>query len=156
VARANETDLVSGEGSRLHGQRWNPRGLFRAVYFSIDIATAQEEFLAQNRRQGLPDAEATPFVTTSAEIELSRVLDLTDGELRKRLRVSRQRMLNEPHAAGLPESITQALGRIAFSEGYQGLLVPSAAHRGHTNLVVFPENLLPGQLRVVSADRLPR
>ena len=111
---------------------------------------------AQNRRQGLPDAEATPFATTSAEIDLSRVLDISNGQVRKTLRVSLQRVLHEPHAPGLPESITQAIGRITFFEGYHGLLVPSAANPGHLNLVVFPEKLLPRQLRVVNADKLPR
>ena len=59
VARANEADLLSGEGSRLWGQRWNPPGLFRTVYLSLEMSTAVEESLAQNRRYGLPDSKGS-------------------------------------------------------------------------------------------------
>ena len=54
-----------------------------------------------------------------------------------------------------PESITQAIGRIAHSEGLQGLLVPSAAVPGEKNLVVFPDLLPPGHLVPMNPGRLP-
>jgi RES domain-containing protein len=66
VERANEEDLTSGEGGRIWGGRWNPPGLFRTVYCSLDYATAMEEFLAGNRRSGLPDIYSTPSVTTGS------------------------------------------------------------------------------------------
>jgi RES domain-containing protein len=154
VERANEEDLLSGEGSRLWGQRWNPPGLFRTVYLSLDRQTAEEEALAQNRRQGLPDIEALPLVLTGARVSVSRLLDLSLGKVRTILRVSAARMRTEPHDPG-PESVTQAIGRLAYSEGYQGLLVPSAAVPGRRNLVIFPEKLSPRQLVPVNPEKLP-
>jgi RES domain-containing protein len=154
VPRANEADLLSGEGSRLWGQRWNPPGLFRAVYLSLEMSTALEESLAQNRRLGLPDAEGLPLVIAATRAIIPRLLDLTLGRVRSILRVSETRMVSEPHDPG-PESITQAIGRIAHSEDLQGLLVPSAAVPGAKNLVVFPDRLPPGHLVPVNPGRLP-
>jgi RES domain-containing protein len=42
---AREPDLLTGEGSRLHGGRWNPPGI-AAVYASFAPETAMEEMLA--------------------------------------------------------------------------------------------------------------
>ena len=39
--------------------------------------------------------------------------------------------------------LSQALGRLAWALGLEGLLVPSAVVRRGLNLVVFPENLRP-------------
>jgi RES domain-containing protein len=125
VGRANHADLLSGEGSRLFGSRWNPPGLFRTVYASTHIETALHETLAQNRRSGLPDKEGLPLVLCAADLRLEKVLDLNDGEVRRVLRVSLNRMRTEPH--GTPdESITQAIGRLAWSRHLEGLLVLSA------------------------------
>lgn len=41
---ANTADLVSGEGSRRYGGRWNPAGV-AAVYGSLTPQTAMEETL---------------------------------------------------------------------------------------------------------------
>ena len=136
------------------GHAWNPPGLFRTVYLSLEMSTAVEEFLAQNRRLGLPDAQSLPLVITASRAVVPRLLDLTLGKVRSILRVSEARMVSEPHGLG-PESITQAIGRIAHSEGLQGLLVPSAAVPGEKNLVVFPELLPPGHLVPMNPGRLP-
>jgi len=137
VERANDQDLISGEGSRRWGGRWNPPGSFPTVYLAIHYSTAMEEYLAQNRRNGLPVTEAMPSVTTGVSLDLHRLMDLTLGQVRKILRVSLDRFVTEPHDPGPVESLTQAIGRLAWSENYEGLLVPSAARSGDKNIVVF-------------------
>ncbi len=85
-------------------------------------------------------------VFCAVELDLSRVLDLTAGEVRRRLVVSQSRMVAEDwrrQADAGKEALTQAIGRAAFSAGIEGLLVPSAALRGGANMVVFPPNLEP-------------
>jgi hypothetical protein len=52
------------------------------------------------------------------------------------------------------EALTQAVGRIAFEAGLEGLLVPSAQVRKSKNLVVFPENLRLGCRATRPHDRL--
>src|SRR5436190_1308461 len=74
VLRSNQEDLISGEGSRIWGGRWNPAGSFPTTYLSLDHDTAMAEYLAQNRRQGLPDHAAMPAVTVGVNLNLERVL----------------------------------------------------------------------------------
>jgi RES domain-containing protein len=89
VARSNEADLLSGEGSRIWGARWNPPGSFRTVYLSL-------------------------------------------------------------------EHLTQAIGRLAWSEGYEAILVPSAARLLSSNIVVFADKLSPRQILPINVDKLPK
>ena len=96
VRRANPEDLIAGIGSQLTGGRWTPPGAFRAVYASRDEATALDEARQQNLRQGVPPWMALPLVLTALEVDLGPALDLTDGRVRRTLRVSRDRMLAEP------------------------------------------------------------
>ena len=114
VRRANPADLIAGVGSQLTGGRWTPPGAFRAVYASLEEVTALDEARQQNLRLGVPPWMALPLVLTAIEVDLEPVLDLTDGRVRRALRVSRARMLGEPwwvlQERG-QEALTQALGR---------------------------------------------
>jgi RES domain-containing protein len=76
------------------------------------------------------------------DLKLAKVLDLTDGMVRKTLGVSATRMraddwrkLNR-HGA---ESLTQAIGRAGYESGLEGLMVPACD--GGRNVVWFPDNL---------------
>jgi RES domain-containing protein len=98
-------------------------------------------------------------VLTALEIDLHPALDLTDGRVRRALRVSRDRMLAEPwwllQDMGR-EALTQALGRLARDHGFVALLVPSAARLRGGNVVVYPDRIgAEGRLTVVNPDRLP-
>jgi RES domain-containing protein len=155
VERANEEDLASGEGSRIWGGRWNPQGSFRTVYLSLHYATAMEEYLAGNRRNGLPDSQAMPSVTIEVRLDLVRVLDLTQGAIRRILKVSLKRMVSEPRGIGPVESLTQAIGRLAWAECYEGVLAPSAARPAERNIVDFPGKIAAGQMVPIHAERLP-
>jgi RES domain-containing protein len=156
---ANRRDLVTGEGSRRAGARWNAKGAFQALYGSLDLKTALDEVLAFHREQGLPDARALPLVFVALRVELQRILDLTQGRVRQTLTVSLKRMLEEPwrelqHTGR--EAVTHAIGRLARAAGFEALLVPSAVARQGRNLVLFPGQLLPGShLEIVHAERLP-
>jgi RES domain-containing protein len=81
--------LVAGIGSLVTGGRWTPPGAFRAVYTSRDEVTALEEARQQNLRLVVPTWMALPLVLTAIEVDLEPVLDLTDGRVRRALRVSR-------------------------------------------------------------------
>ncbi|MGE5276322.1 MAG: RES family NAD+ phosphorylase [Acidobacteriota bacterium] len=153
-AYAGSRDLVSGEGVRRHGGRWNPPGAFAAVYASLSPETALAEALAQFRHYGIPEADALPRVIAALEVRLEALSDLTAGSAPRTLRVSRRRMRNDAwrRAQGEGrESLTQAIGRAAFEAGLEALLVPSAADPSGTNLVVFPARLAPGSRLAVRA-----
>ena len=150
-------DLLSGEGVRRHGGRWNPSGLFAAVYASLSPETALAEALGRFREYGVSVAEAMPRVLTALEIEIEALADLTSPAARQALRVSRRRMRREDWRRAMEEereAITQAIGRAAFERGLEGLLVFSAPDPAGRNLVLFPARLRPGsRLRVHASDR---
>ena len=158
---ANKDDLITGAGSRAAGARWNPQGGFHAVYASLDVETAVAEALQHFRYYGLPVSKAMPRVIVALETKLERVLDLRDGDVRRVLIVSEKRMLSEPWREEQKkghEALTQAIGRLAYDLDVHALLVPSAARKGGSNLIVFPANLDPPKswLRIVNRDELPR
>jgi RES domain-containing protein len=158
---ANKDDLITGAGSKAAGARWNPPGSFHTVYASLEVETAVAEALQHFRHYGLPVSKAMPRVIVALEAKLERVVDLRDGSVRRVLAVSEKRMLSEPWREKQKkgrEALTQALGRLAFDLDFQALLVPSAARRGGSNLIIFPANLDPplSWVRIVNRDELPR
>jgi RES domain-containing protein len=71
-----------------------------------------------------------PRTIIGIKIKLSRVLDLTNSAVRKRLGIEKklliqmgweyeQEVLNQ-------EAVTQVIGRLARDVGFEGILVPSA------------------------------
>ena len=139
---AREADLLTGEGSRRFGGRWNPRGL-AAIYASLTPETAMAETLAHARYYELPAQAVMPRTFVALSFALNRVLDLTGGDIRRRLAFSKDRMVQtdwraEMEAGNVP--LTQALGQAASDIGLEGLLVPSAAEPSGQNIVAFPEN----------------
>jgi len=99
-----------------------------------------------------------PRIFVALEVRLQKVLDLRDGNTRRRLKISEQRMLEadwRAETAAGREPLRQAIGRAVHAAGFEGLLVKSAADPKGTNLVVFLENLLPSSvLRVLDSDEL--
>ncbi len=158
VRYANRDDLLTGFGARSAGGRWNPPGSFATVYLGLTPETALAEYLAQHRFYGWPVSSAMPYVSVGIRVTLRSVLDLTAGPVRKSLGVSLARMRDDGwRKAEARESLTQAIGRLAFEAGTEALVVPSSADRKGANLVVLPGNLrAPGsRLRIVNRDQLP-
>jgi RES domain-containing protein len=157
---ANKDDLLTGAGSKSVGARWNPPGSFRTIYTSLDPHTAVDEALAHFVHYGLPIAKAMPRVIVSLHARLHQVLDLTDGSVRHVLGISERRMLDEPWRQEQRkgrEALTQAIGRLAFDDNWEALLVPSAARVGGVNLVIFPANLDPPRswVKIINKAELP-
>lgn len=156
---ANEKDLLTGLGSSREGGRWNPKGI-AVVYASLSPEAALAETLAHVRYYGLPVEDVMPRTFVAIEAKLQVILDLRAGAIRRRLRLSAERILrvdwrNEMRLGREP--ITQSIGRAASCAGWEGLLIPSAVLRAGTNLLVFPHNLRRGSLvRTRNAERLPR
>lgn len=154
---ATETDLVTGEGSKLHGARWNPKGI-AVVYAADSPETAMAESLAHYRYFSIPVQSAMPRVFVAIALKLKCVVDLRESNVRQRLHVSNATMItidwrNEVKAGVLP--VTQAIGQAAFAAGVEGIIVPSAAQSDGFNVLVFPANLKKGsKIQVLNADSL--
>lgn len=154
---ATSRQLVTGDGAKRFGGRWNPAGV-AAVYGSLTPQIALEETLAHARYYGLPINTSMPRIFVAIRIELSQVLDLTLGNYRRTLRISEKRMLEcdwRAECALGREPITQQIGRLAAVAGLEAILVRSSADDSGFNLVVFPDNLhKTSRIAVVSPDRL--
>lgn len=158
VQYANRDDLLTGQGAKRAGGRWNPPGGCATVYLSLAPETALAEALAQHRHFGWADGDAMPLVLVGLEVSLRIVLDLTDGTVRAALGVSEARMLGDAwRKSKTHESLTQAIGRLAFEAELEGIIVPSVAAPEAKNLVVFPGNVTPpdGYVRIVNRSKLP-
>jgi RES domain-containing protein len=160
-AYASKNDLLSGVGSKRSGARWNPPNSFCAVYTSLDVHTAIDEALSHFRHYGLPITKAMPRVIVFVNARLLRTMDLNDRDIRKLLRVSRRQLVNSPWREEQKhgrEALTQAIGRLVFAAGCDGLLVPSAVRTGGLNLIVFPDHLKPpaSRLKIINERDLPR
>jgi RES domain-containing protein len=120
----------SGEGARLYGGRWNPRGT-PALYLATDHGSAVAEFY-----QGL----AKPGTLAPYRLDASHIADLTDGRggpadaaVEHGLTANWKAMA--ARADRTPPSWTLAADLIAA--GAQGALIPSVQNRGGTNLVLW-------------------
>lgn len=143
---ANETDLLTGEGSKRNGGRWNPAGI-PVVYLSLTPETAMAETFAHHRYYGIPVEDAMPRTFVAVDVNLQSVLDLRDGKLRRRLQVSEERLLTVDWRKELRagcQPLTQKIGVVAREVCLEGLIVPSAVDSDGHNLLVFPDNLQAG------------
>jgi RES domain-containing protein len=156
---ANVSDLVTGEGSRRHGGRWNPVGM-AVVYASLTPETAMVESLAHYRYYGIGLEQAMPRTFVSMTVNLDTVLDFRQGIVRRSLQVSEERILSVDWRKEIRdgrEPITQTISRAALVAGFEGMIVPSAADPKHHNLLVFSANFgRNDKIQVLDADRLPR
>lgn len=154
---ATGTDLLTGEGSRTHGGRWNPPGV-AAIYASLTPETAMQEMLAHFRYYDIPLHAAMPRVFVAIRFRLTSVLDLTKGEHRQRLRISERRMLECDWRKELERgavSLTQMVGQAARESGFEAVLAPSAEDKGGRNIVVFPAKLrTSSELAVLDPEKV--
>jgi RES domain-containing protein len=110
-------------GNVIADHRYSGPG-FGAVYGADSPETALAEVL----NYGSPAGK----VSVSKDVRLGNVLDLTDPSTLRQLNVTTGQITGESY------KITQQLGNMARSNGYDGILAPSARRAGGTNLVIFP------------------
>jgi RES domain-containing protein len=148
---------LSGEGARLHGGRFNRKGV-PALYLSLDLITAAIE-----ANQGFPFRLVPPITLVSYTVDCDDLSDLSvAGELKR--------------AGGTPAELACAWKRLAETgqpvpswtvaerlrtRGTAGIVVPSfspGAPADARNLVLWRwSNDLPHRVRIFDPDnRLPR
>jgi RES domain-containing protein len=127
---------MSGEGARLVGGRWNPKGSFAVLYLGLDQRTVIAEFERLARRQGLAPSSFLPRRLYRYDGKLQNLLDLRQPETYEALGLTRETMAADDATA------CEAVGEAAFVAGREGVLAPSATGEGEV-LAVFLERLTP-------------
>ncbi|MFI5091998.1 MAG: RES family NAD+ phosphorylase [Candidatus Acidiferrales bacterium] len=130
-------DPLATTGSLKAGGRFNPPSEFGALYTSLEATTAAKEVARGLRQRGI-DPELFPegaWWVYELEVRLQTVLDLTDPNVLQRIGI-RQDSLTGPEI-----NATREIAAQAREQGYEALLVPSAAVPNSSNLVVFLDRL---------------
>jgi RES domain-containing protein len=157
---ANQRDLLTGEGARLYGGRWTPPGAFAAVHATMDPHTALAEALGTRGHYQISFTESMPLVLVAIDTVLQKVLDLTDGQVRRTLGVSAKRLIEAPWREFQDEgreAITQTIGRLVFEAEVEAMIVPSARLVDARNIIIFPERLGEGSmLSIQKVEKLPQ
>lgn len=114
--------------------RWNRQGVYGCLY----TALAPEGALAEYRKYNSLSHGAGRFAARDlVSIRVNRigpVLNLTEAEGRAKAGVDLRTLTSDE-----PDDIEtcRTIADWARSEGYQGLLVPSAAQSGNANLIIY-------------------
>jgi RES domain-containing protein len=155
---ANQRDVISSEGSKKYGGRFNFKGMFGVLYLSCDVHTGTEEATRATQAAEFDVAERLPCTTVGIKIKLSRILDLTNSKVCRAIGIRKSVLIQtdwEQTQKLNVEAITQSIGRFAKEAGFEAILVPSAVWKKGKNLDIFPDNLLPSsQASVVNLDSL--
>lgn len=136
---------TSGAGAAAHGGRLNRPGL-PALYLALDATTALEEY-----RQLSP--LMPPGLLVSYEVQLAKVVDFSEGytpewdPLWEELTCDWRRLWFNERI----EPPSWLLADIALEAGAIGILFPSLANPGGTNLVLYTE-VLGADNRLVAYD----
>jgi len=158
LEHASPNKILSGEGSRRFGGRWNAPGTFPVIYSSTRPATAIEEaFQLAADYELLPD-DLKPRITCGIEWDLDPVIDLTRENLPSWLKPANwmQEDFLRINDSGF-ETLCQAFGRAARNSMISGIVYPSARVEGGVNLVVFRDRLRRNEtMRLLGEDELKK
>jgi RES domain-containing protein len=126
-----ETSWTIHKGNIRSSHRYSGSGK-GALYSSLDAWTAFKE-VRSNLGKWL----------TVKRAKVKGILDLTDPNIAKRYGITSPRDI----ATIGDYSFTQRLGNLIRSEGYKGILAPSAQNPGGVNLVLFDVKMLFNKIR---------
>ena len=158
LEHAFPAQILSGEGSLKFGGRWNAPGTFPVIYSSTRPGTAVEEAFQLAGDYMLAPDDLRPRVTCGIEWNLSRVIDLTRGDLPSWLKLANwmKENFSKINDGGF-ETLCQAFGRAGRNSGANALVCPSARVPDGINLVVFRDRLRAAdRMRLLGEEELKK
>jgi RES domain-containing protein len=139
-------DPRSGEGARINGGRFTPSNSFPTLYLCDTRPCVVAELTRQGARHVVGVEGLLPRVLYRYQLDLHRILDLTDERLRDHLGIT------ERDLTGDDWSVCQQIGAEAHATGDQAIRTLSATGVD-TVLVVFPELVGGGLVDVELIER---
>ncbi|WP_250475144.1 RES family NAD+ phosphorylase [Caballeronia sp. GAFFF1] len=143
---------MGGAGAALKGGRFNREGV-EALYLSLEVLTALREY--QQTSPFLPPCTICSYMAALRDLVDLRQLDRGNwdelwGDWREDWRYWKFEQHIEPP--------TWVLSDLVRDVGYTGIIFPSQAHAGGTNVVVFIDRLANGNSIEVNDpnEKLPR
>lgn len=127
VLPSRKRTILAMDGALIYGGRYNNAGEFGALYLSKTKKGCADEIMCR-------PAHPTKYVVGKIKVTLGKVCDLTDPELLKKLKLTKKQLTAHDWKE------TQALGNLIRENGYEGMVVPSAAG-DFNNLVIFVDRL---------------
>ncbi len=139
-------DPLSGEGARLNGGRWNPRGLFPTIYLAEPFSTCVEEMRRTAEAAGmtLDRLIARGYTANTIVVQDLDVLDLRDDTALQQVGLERSDL------TGRDWSACQSVGHASWFLAQSGLIAPSATGQGVV-LAAFEERFDPGQVTLTAS-----
>jgi len=152
---ANPAHLIDGAGTLKHGSRWMLHQQTAVVHASSTESIALKESRQRLKRSGIRRPKKKPRVIVEISARLHRVLDLKLLTRHSPWLEMNELMLEDWEKINDRqfESLSQALGRAAWSINCEGLVVPSVADGRGRNLIWFPQKLLKDSKLEISGEK---
>ena len=150
IVPANAFALHVGYILRARG-RWNREGVYGCLYTALTPDGALAEWAKYLRAAGVPVDASARRDLVSLDLRVEPVLDLTSAAVRRKLGVQLATITGDA-----PEDLEscRAIADLARQQGYVGILSPSAALPGSTNLNLFVDGRADRYHLDVGADRV--
>ncbi|MFH1798230.1 MAG: RES family NAD+ phosphorylase [Candidatus Omnitrophota bacterium] len=139
-------EILSTQGSFAYGGRYNPDGEFGALYLG-----ETEELCKRERQKKSKNSLLVSQIMGKIKVSCEKILDLTDRETLKKLKIKKEELLCEEKNGGW--ALTWTIARLAYQLGFEGILSPSITGTGN-NLVIFDKHVNNKKVKVTSTYSL--
>jgi len=135
-------EILSTQGSFAYGGRYNPDGEFGALYLG-----ETKELCRRERQTKSKNSLLVSQIMGKIKVSYGKILDLTDPETLKKLKIKKAELLLEERDGGWV--LTWTIARLAYQIGFEGILSPSITGT-ENNLIVFDKHVDNKKVKVIS------
>jgi RES domain-containing protein len=141
-----KTGAVELEEFLNSGGRFNPPGSFPVAYLAKITDGGRETLCRYIVDETNVDSK---FVILILEVNLAKVLDLTEASVRKSVGISLADLTKTENY-----TLSQSIGKAAHDAGFGGIVYPRAQGKGARNLAVFCDRTGTQEISIVGAGGL--
>lgn len=135
IRSEQQSRILSPEGSRRRGGRYNPANAFGALYLGESEALCRAE-IRQHLGNDYSPPPSVRFVCARVRVALDRVLDLTDEATLAELGIERADLMRPKGMDNEGYRLPQRIAVAAKEAGFEAIKAPSVTSQGH-NLAIL-------------------